>query len=151
MNNSGVIVGGLPLVVPGVTVRNFKDDPKLILPREDGMRRLKEQVTCITLHSTLGAPDKDLKHEQTLLPGFGPSSDAGRALVELWGTDHRCAGAHIAVDFDGMIYCLADLLVWETYNATSVNPRNIGIEYRPGRALSAFYAGKIDRGAVFVS
>jgi hypothetical protein len=150
MNNTGVIINGLPLFVPGLMIRNFKDDPNLILPREDGMRRLKEEVTCITLHSTLGAPDHDLKHEQTLLPGNGPSSDAGRALVEMWGTDHRCAGAHAAIDFDRMIYCLADLLVTETYNATSVNPRNIGIEYRQGRALSEFYQGQLEAGAEFV-
>jgi hypothetical protein len=150
MNNSGVIVNDLPLIIPGLTIRNYKDDPKIRLPREDGMRRPKPNVTCITLHTTLGAPDKTFKHEQTLLPGKGPSSDVGRALVDLWGTDHRCAGAHIAIDHDSLIYCLADLLVWETYNATSVNPRNVGIEYRQGRGLSELYMSQLEAGVAFV-
>lgn len=144
---TGVIIDGLPLVVPGIRIRNFHDDPLITLPREDGTPRTKDEVTLIVLHSTLGAPDQTFRHAQTIIPGLGPSSNAGRALVELWGSDHRCAGAHMAFDFDGMGYCLQDLHRWVTYHATTVNRRSIGIEYRQGRARSEFYDGQIFAGA----
>lgn len=149
MKASGVIVDKLPLVVPGVTVVNYVDDPSIRLPREDGTPRPRHEVTCIVVHSTLGAPDKDFPHPQTLIPGKGPSTNLGRALAEMWGTDHRCAGAHAGVDHDGVVYCLQDMLLWESYHATNVNARSIGIEYRQGRKQSEFYGVQLVAGRLF--
>jgi hypothetical protein len=92
---------------------------------------------------TRGAPDSDDPRPQTLLPGAGPSTRAGYEVVQDWRTDHRCAGGHLVVDFDGVVYQLADLVSEETYHATTVNHRTIGIEIKQGRAQSELYAEQL--------
>jgi hypothetical protein len=52
--------------------------------------------------------------------------------------DHT--GAHLIVDCDGSIGCLADLVTEATYHATSVNHRSIGIEIHQTRADEIFEA-----------
>lgn len=147
----GVIVNGIEYKIPGIKVVNWKDDPKVRLKiGEDGAKRPFPNVTGIVLHTTLGAPDQDHPHPQTLLPGAGPSTNLGEAIEEMWWNDHRCAGSHLAVDFDGVVYCLADLLLEQSYHATSVNPRTIGIEFKQGTKLSELYDTQLENGRILV-
>lgn len=143
-----MIVGGIPVAIPGIEVVNFVDDPRLKLSLQDGRRRKREDVTLLVAHSTLGAPDRDFPHPQTLLEGRGPSTAAGVATNEMWAHDGRCAGAHAVVDHDGVWYQLCDLDTWESYNATTVNDRAIGVEIKQGRAQSEFYVEQFHSTAV---
>lgn len=140
----GLIINGVENVVPGLKVVNWKDDPKLRLKMpEDGRPRVPPRVGCVTVHSTLGAPDSQNRHPQTLLPGLGPSTNAGEYLVDMWSKDGRCAGAALGVDFDGTVYCLCDLVTEESYHATTANQVSIGIEIKQGVSQSEFYEGQI--------
>jgi hypothetical protein len=147
---SGFVIDGVPLAVPGIEVVNYLDDPKLKLSLQDGKPRTRDDVTLIVLHSTLGAPDRTYTHPQTVIPGRGPSTNAGERTNEMWQHDGRCAGAHEVVDNDGVTYQLCDLHLWESYNATSVNARAIGVEFRQGVAMSEFYAEAFHAGRVGV-
>jgi hypothetical protein len=135
VTGSGLIVDGIALAVPGVSVVNFVDDARLRLKiGEDGtIRPRSARVQAVVLHTTRGAPDSDDRRAQDIRPGYGPSSRAGFDVVADWRADHRCAGAHLVIDFDGWVYCLADLVRETTFHATSVNHRTIGIELKQGR------------------
>jgi N-acetylmuramoyl-L-alanine amidase len=135
VTGSGLVVDGLRLAVPGVRVVNFLDDARLRLKiGEDGTLRPRgARVQAVVLHTTRGAPDSDDHRAQQLRPGAGPSTRAGFEVVADWTADHRCAGAHLVIDFDGVVYCLADLVREESFHATSVNARTIGIELKQGR------------------
>lgn len=144
-NASGMIVNGLPVAIPGVLVRNWKDEPALrIKMGEDAVRRPRPIVSCAALHTSLGAPDEVFKHPQEVRPGTGPALDMA-SMIEDWNTDHRCAGAHAGIGADGTVYCFADLLLEETFHAKSVNPLSIGIEYQQGRE-SELYEVQIEAG-----
>lgn len=151
MIGSGLVVDGLRLAVPGVNVINFFDDPRLRLKiGEDGtIRPRSAHVQAIVLHTTRGAPDNDDHRPQDIRAGAGPSTRAGYETVADWRADHRCAGAHLVVDFDGWVYCLADLVREETFHARSVNPRTIGIELTQGRDCE-LYADQLSTVATLV-
>lgn len=138
---TGLIINGIAVDVPFITVVNYFDDARLRLKiGEDGARRPKHAVTSIVLHTTRGAPDSDDTREQVIRPGAGPSSHAGVEVNIDWHKDGRCAGAHLVVDFDGVVYCLADLLLEMSYHATSVNPSTIGIEIKQGNDCEMYDA-----------
>lgn len=145
---NGLVFAGARVPVLGRNVISYLDDPRLRLklPEDGRTRPGGYYVQSIGLHTTRGAPDSDDKRPQTLLPGAGPSTRAGYDVVEDWRTDHRCAGGHIVVDFDGVIYQLADLVTETTYHATSINHRSIGIEYKQGRAQNELYAEQLAAG-----
>lgn len=145
LTGTGLVFAGKRVLVPGVNVISWLDDPRLRLKLpEDGRARQGGYFTqIIALHSTRGAPDSDDKRPQTLLPDLGPSTRAGYEVVEDWRTDHRCAGGHLIDDFDGTVYQLADLVTETTYHATSINHRSIGIETKQGRAQNEFYTGQL--------
>lgn len=144
MIGTGLVFAGQRVIVPGVNVISWLDDPKLTLKMpEDGRRRRTGNVQIVGLHSTRGAPDSDDPRPQTLLPGLGPSTRAGYEVVEDWRNDHRCAGGHLVGDFDGVVYQLADLVDHETYHATSINPLSVGIEIKQGRKQNEFHVGQL--------
>lgn len=147
----GVIINGVEYEIPGIKVINWKDDPKVRLRIGQDGKKSSFKARSIVLHTTLGAPDRDFPHPQTLLPGYGPSTDLGRAITKMWWNDGRCAGAHLAIDFDGVVYCLADLEAEDTYHATTANPYSIGIEYKQGRSKSELYEGQLKSGVILVN
>ncbi len=129
----GLIIGGNEVEVPGVTVRNYKDEPKLALRLTspgDGQVPRDYPVTLVVLHTTKGIPGGSNKTPQRLVPGLGPDTRAEDRTVNYWSTDPQHSGAHIVIDSDGSVGCLADLAKVCAYHAgdRSVNHRSIGIE-----------------------
>jgi hypothetical protein len=118
----GLIIDGREEQVPGLTIVNYKDNPNLKLKPGHSMRaRHTRWVRSIGLHNT--------KNVQTsVAPGAGPSKNIGEAVVRFWSTDPNPAGAHIIVDWDATIYCLADLLKDAAYHMGTMNEVSIGIE-----------------------
>jgi hypothetical protein len=75
----------------------------------------------ITLHTTKGT------WPQHIIAGAGPGGK-DKAVADFWRGDPQHSAAHIVVDNDGSIVCLADLIKFEAYHATTVNSHSIGIE-----------------------
>jgi hypothetical protein len=130
---SGFIINGTAEQVDGLIVQNFIDNPRLRLaPDDQRPRTAAEQrwVRAIVLHTTGGIPGgKSDPREQSIIPGFGRSSRAGERIVADWTHDHsRPGGAHLIVDFDGLVYCCADLIATAAYHASDANGVSVGIE-----------------------
>lgn len=146
----GLIIGGKEVEVPGVPVRNFKDDPKLMLRvgkpdgNNDGKKRARP-VSLVVLHTTKGIPGGKDKRPQILHPGLGPDTKAEDRTNAYWSTDPTPSGAHIVIDADGSVGCLADLLTVCAYHAGQhdVNERSVGIEIFQGSDAS-LYAGQLE-------
>ena len=137
---SGLILGGKVEAVPGLECVNWQDVPKLRLKMgEDGRRRPPGAwVRAIGLHTTRGRPfDLAASGAPRIIEGVGPKTHIARDTVGWWSLDQRHAGAHLVVDYDGGVACLADLTLEEAYHAGPVNERTIGIEIaqRPGGEL----------------
>lgn len=135
----GLIISGREVAIPTVTVANFKDDPKLrLLLGEDGKRRQppkgakRPRVSSLTFHTTRGIPGGSDKRAQQVLKGAGPSTNAGRRVVDMWTRDERYAGAHLIIDFDRTVYCIADIVDEESFHATTANHVSVGIEIVQG-------------------
>jgi hypothetical protein len=146
----GLIIGDREVQVPGVSVKNFKDNPSLALrvgrsdgANDGGARTLP--VTLVVLHSTKGIPGGSDKREQVILPGIGPDTQAGDRTATYWSTDPTPSGAHIVVDHNGLVTCLADLKTVCAYHAGQyeVNLRSIGIEIFQG-SNAEMYEGQLD-------
>jgi len=133
----GLIINGKEELVDGLTIINYKDEPKLKLKAGEDMRARKTRwIRSIVLHNT--------KNIQTKVKaGFGPSTNLGKRIADLWATSSKNAGAHLSVDWDGTVYCHADLLQDATYHASSMNEVSIGIEiYEDGKGV--VYEGQLD-------
>jgi hypothetical protein len=153
VTGTGLVFAGARVLVPGVNVISFLDDPDLHLaiPEDGRRRRPGTRVDKIILHSTRGAPDRDDPRPQTLLPGLGPSTRAGYEVVHDQRHNGKSAGEHLVIDHDRTCYCLADLVRDTTYHATSANERSIGIEYKQGRKQNEFYAEQLAAGVSVVN
>lgn len=146
----GLVIGGREVEVPGVAVRNFKDDPKLALRvgkpdgGNDGKTRTRP-VSLVVLHTTKGIPGGTDKREQVILPGLGPDTKAEDRTISYWSTDPTPSGAHLVVDHDGSVGCLADLRTVCAYHAgqSEVNDRSVGIEIYQG-SKAEMYEGQLD-------
>lgn len=138
----GLIIGGGVESVPGLDIQNWQDDARLRLKMgEDGRRRPLNVrwLRAIVLHTTMGLPfDLKASGAPRILPGRGPATSIDRDTAKWWSTDGRHAGAHIIVDFDSSIACLADLRDEETYHAGAVNPYTIGVEIAQRRDGALF-------------
>jgi hypothetical protein len=134
---TGVMIDGKAVEIAKMDVQNFVDNPKLKLAADDVRpRTAKEQewIHLIVVHTTGGIPGgKDLR-PQVIKPGFGPSSGGGERVVGTWTHDsERHGGAHLIVDFDGRVYCCADLVTEAAYHATRANGCSVGIEVVQGK------------------
>lgn len=142
----GLIIGGKEVEVPGVAVRNFKDEPKLALRvkhpngANDGESPRKYPVTLVVLHTTKGIPGGRDKRPQVLKPGMGPDTRAEDRTATYWSTDPQHSGAHIVIDHDGSVGCLADLKDVCAYHAGDhgVNHRSVGIEIYQGSGAELY-------------
>lgn len=146
----GLIIGGKEVQVPGVSIRNFKDEPSLALrvgrsdgANDGGTRTLP--VSLVLLHTTKGIPGGSDKREQVIKPGFGPDTKAEDRTATYWSTDPTSSGAHMVFDHDGSVACLADLKVTCAFHAGQyeVNNRSIGIEIYQG-SNAEMYEGQLD-------
>lgn len=142
---NGVVIGGRVELVPGLSEKqqvNYKHDPRLKLkPGEDMRFRKTRWVRSIVVHTTKGKPTH-------VKPGLGPDTDLEHRIARLWSSDHRNAGAHLSIDWDGTIGCHADLLDDAAYHAGPINEFSIGIELYQDNA-GTLYAEQVDT-AVFL-
>lgn len=143
---SGFIVSGQEENVEGLTVKNWKDDARLRIKfPEDGTKRTTSWIRSVVLHTTLGIPGGRDQRPQLVLPGLGPSTNAAVNINHFWSTNKAPGGAHLIVDFDGTIFCLADLATEVTYHATTMNHGSIGVEIVQRKADAALYEGQLER------
>jgi hypothetical protein len=150
---TGLILEGKAVSMPGFDIENFLDNPALALaPGDVRWRNARERhaIQLIVMHTTGGIPGGSDLRPQAILPGFGPSSNAGDRIVGSWTADTtRPGGAHIIVDFDGRIYCCADLVTQAAYHAQSANGPSVGIEVVQGHGKAELYASQIALAAKF--
>lgn len=131
-----LILDGKPRECPGLVTRSWLDPGGLRLGREDHRPRVTRWIRSIILHATVG------DEPQIVRAGAGPSGMAART-VAAWESDRRHAGAHLLVDGDGTIFCVADLVTEATYHAETINEVSIGIELCESRALEV-WIGQLD-------
>ncbi len=126
----GLLIAGSLVPVAGLKVvppASHGGTNRCRLGPEDYRMRRTTWVRMVCCHSTGG------HWPQPVLPGAGPP---GKALdiFDMWRGRDRGPGerissaAHIVVDFDGTVYCAADLALHETYHAQAINTASIGIE-----------------------
>lgn len=118
--SGGLLVAGLVVPVPGVTVIGPHDAvwshlspgdcrPRTIVPHQ------------IILHKTKGGVPELVR------PGLGPRGRAERT-ADFWAGDPTHSGAQLVSGSDGVVGCLCDVVLTEAYHATVSNPYSIGIE-----------------------
>jgi hypothetical protein len=146
---SGLVINGKAEDAPGLDTQNYLDNPTLVIKApEDGRPRRTKWVRGICLHTSKGIPGgRDLR-PQKLLPGLGPSTNAGErmALYCLRNPDvgrSRHGGHHLTIDFDGRVYCHSDLARLAMYHGHFVNEVSIGIEIYQGSGAQ-LYEGQLD-------
>lgn len=123
----GLLIAGLLHQVPGVEVMSpgAGSPPWLRLSPGDYQQRKTKWVRGVVIHTTKGiAP-------QTILPGKGPNGK-DKVVADFWRTDPGHSAAHIVVDMDGSVACLADLATVAAYHATTANDWTVGIEMYQG-------------------
>jgi hypothetical protein len=143
---SGLIIAGTAVLVPGLEITNYVDDPGLRLGRGDMRPRTQEEqrwIKTVILHTTRGIPGGSDRREQVIRPGLGPAADRALGLVRFWRGDAKCAGAHLIVNFDGRIACCADLAREATFHAGHANASSIGVEIVQG-GEAELYEGQLE-------
>jgi len=138
---TGLVIGGERVLVPGLVIQNWFDDPTFRLrmpgtgkPADATPRRGKPRG--IAMHSTHGTPGGHDQRPQRVRPGMGPAGGAAEANVHYWyGADGQAA-TQLIVDFDGQVICTADLLLTCAFHIggpnDTTNHHTIGIELVQG-------------------
>lgn len=117
---SGLLVNGTLYPVAGVTIIGPHETAWAHLNAGDGIPRTR-WPSMWTLHKTIA---DDPEH---VLPGAGPAGGA-QATAEYWAGDPKHSGAQIVAGHDGIVACLADLVLFEAWHARSVNLYSVGVE-----------------------
>ena len=119
----GLLIGGLLHEVPGVECLSpgAGSPPWLRLAPGDYCQRRTKWTRQIVVHTTKGIDP------QVIRPGKG-AGGRDRVVAEFWRGDPQHSAAHIVVDTDGSVACLADLATVAAYHATSANDLSVGIE-----------------------
>lgn len=142
-----LIISGVEVPVSGLTILSWRDDPRLRLrtmgQARDGRPRQVRWIRNICLHTTKGWPSHDHPQPQMLRQSPGLKRDNLSRTARFWSTSPTPAGAHLIVDFDGMVACLADLEREVAYHAGEVNEVSIGIEIYQGND-GELYEGQLD-------
>lgn len=120
---SGLLVDGRDIRVPGLDIVNHNDAPECKLDPGDRARRKSPWIRQLVIHTTQGKWPQPIRIER------GPGGTAART-AEFWHRDPVHSGAHLIVDNDGTIWCLADLSADAAHHATTCNDWSIGIEMR---------------------
>lgn len=126
----GLVVNGKEVLVEGLNIINFKDDPRLVRGPEDGAARDTNWVRQVIIHTTRGIPGGGNNTPQSVNPGSGPDLGKEFDVNNYWTTSDAQSGAHLIIDTDGSIGCIADLQTEKMYHAgdRGVNRTSIGIE-----------------------
>jgi len=131
----GVVMNGKVVPVPGMTVDNFLEDPRLaILTPEDGYVSSENwRARNICLHTTKGIPGGSNHTAQTLVDGFGPGTSVGLRSAAYCRNNpdagrSRHGGHHLTFDNDGHLSCHMDLIRVAAYHGHACNRYSIGIE-----------------------
>jgi hypothetical protein len=127
---TGLIINGKQVLVPGLDISNWKDNPKLRRSKEDGAARDGKWVHQVILHTTKGIPGGSDKRPQFIIAEKAPPSQKDIDVAAYWSTSDLQSGAHIIIDRDGSVVCIADLATEAMYHAAQrdVNHSSIGIE-----------------------
>lgn len=129
MTDGLLIAGGLH-PTPGVTVfppMSHGGPPWAYLDAGDYAMRPSQYVPQVIVHTTGG------HWPQPIISGSGPAGHA-KQIAEMWNGRDRGDGkqvhsaAQLVVDYNGDVYCLADLVRIAAYHAEGSNPRSVGIE-----------------------
>lgn len=123
---TGLLVNGAHEPVEGLRIVNREDEAWCRLDSRDYRARLpREWVRQVIVHTTKG------DWPQHVLQGAGPGGMAKRT-ADYWSISSEgkktAGGAHIVIDDDGTVACLADLQLDCAYHATTSNEWSIGIE-----------------------
>jgi hypothetical protein len=124
----GLLIAGLLHEVPGVECLSpgAGSPPWLRLAPGDYCQRKTKWIRQIVIHTTKGIDP------QAIRPGRGPGG-RDKVVADFWRNDPQHSAAHIVVDTDGSVACLADLATVAAYHATSANDLSLGIEmYQEG-------------------
>jgi len=123
----GLVVNGEEILIPGLEVINFLDDPRLRLKREDYRPRATRWVRSLYWHTTKG------KDPVEVLQGKGPDTKVEVRIGRLWATDKRNAGAHLSIDHDLTVGCHCDLLLDAAYAVGPANEVSVSGELYQGQ------------------
>lgn len=125
-----IIAGGIGFELPGLQTRSWFEGSGLHLSPDDRRPRSgpRSWVRSLILHTTVG------DEPQIVVPGIGAPGLAPR-VIRNWGNDPKHAGAHLVIDQDGTIFCVADLLLDATFHARAINEVSIGIELAQTKQL----------------
>jgi hypothetical protein len=141
---TGAILNGHRVLVPGLDIENWEDNPILRLRKlEDFRTRRSDRVRQIILHTTKGIPGGNDQREQVIFPGLGHSQDAGERCARWWSKSPESAGAHLVVDHDGKVFCCVDLIREAAQHARHANDTSVGIEIYQGRDAE-MYEGQLN-------
>jgi len=117
-----IMINGRLEDIPSIETTVYSSENKLKLVPGHSMRdRRTRWIRSIVLHNTKNIPT-------VVLPGTGPSTDLGTRIAKFWSTNSDPAGAHLSVDWDGKVFCHADLVKDAAYHASAMNEVSIGIE-----------------------
>lgn len=139
-----LLIGGVHVEVPGLMTRTWEEAgvPRLELG-EDARRRKSDWVRLVVLHTTKGIPGGRDHRPQKILLGMGAPSIAAERVAHFWSSDPTPSGAHVVVDRDGDVLCLADLARDCAFHAGPVNDVSIGIEIYQGKDAE-IYEGQLE-------
>lgn len=130
MTGPGLLISGGLHATPGVTVvppATHGGPAWNLLHPDDYAMRPTAYVGLVVIHTTGG------NWPQPIMPGGGAPGHA-RQIAEMWAGQDRGggekvhSGAQLLIDYDGTIYCLADLVRCAAYHAQLINARSVGIE-----------------------
>jgi hypothetical protein len=138
---TGLVIGGERVLVPGLTIQNWDDDPtfRARMPGTgkpaDATRR-RGFPRGIVMHSTHGVPGGADQRPQRVRAGMGPAGGAAEANVHYWAGNNGQAATHLIIDFDAQVICTADLLTECCFHVggpnDTTNHHTIGIEIVQG-------------------
>lgn len=121
--SGGIPISGRLIPVPGLTVipPESMGGPAWSALAPGDYRARQRPPFQVVLHTTKGIGPQHVK------PGRGPAG-AARNVADFWHRDPAHSAAHIVIDRDGTVVCLADLIDVCAYHATVSNEFSVGIE-----------------------
>lgn len=140
--SGGLLIAGHVVEVPGLAIANPLDTPWAKLDARDYRPRRTPWVRQVILHTTKG------KYPQAERLGMGRGG-ADKIVADFWRGDPEHSAAHLVIDRDGSVACLADLATVCAYHATVSNEWSVGIElYQEGDG--SIYQAVFDAAALLV-
>jgi hypothetical protein len=121
---TGLLIAGDLVPVPGLTVippASVGGPHWAALDSGDYRARRTAWIRQVIVHTTKG------DWPQHVVPGAGLPGRA-ETVADFWRGDPAHSAAHLVVDLDGSVVCLADLARIEAYHAEASNQWSIGIE-----------------------